>query len=95
MVVIGALIEKEIGVEAFQHIHTLKGVEYVFVETGRSDDLFENKQFGGFGEASILTLLVADQEKDNVFSALKTLCGLDEYPLGEIFMEENIIRSTL
>ena len=50
-VAIGALIEKNLGMSKFKEISELKGVEYAFVETGRSNDLFQEKQFGQFGEA--------------------------------------------
>jgi len=95
MIVICALIEKEIGLQAFQNIQVLKGVEYAYLETGRSDDLFQNKQFGGFGEAAVMTLLVKEEEKENVFSALQNLCTLDEVALGEIFISQPALRTSL
>ena len=53
---IGALVEKEHGLSAYNDISSLKGVLYAFLETGRSNDLFSEKQFGEFGEAAILTM---------------------------------------
>ena len=95
MVVIGTLIEKNAGLNVFQQIHTLEGVEYAFVETARSDDLFNEKQFGGFGEATILTLLVSDSQKEKVFNALQNLCGLERNEIGQIFMNQAVMKSTL
>lgn len=95
MVVIGTLIEKEAGINVFEQIQTLEGVEYAFVETARSDDLFQEKQFGGFGEAAVLTLLVADVQKDKVFNALQNLCGLEKNEIGQIFMNQAVMKSTL
>ena len=59
----------------------MEGVEYAFVETARSDDLFNEKQFGGFGEATILTLLVSDSQKEKVFNALQTFAAWKEMKL--------------
>ena len=43
---------------------------YAFLETGRSNDLFSEKQFGEFGEAAILTMVVEAKEKNNVLERL-------------------------
>ena len=56
---IGALVEKEYGQLVKDKISQVKGVEYVFFATGRSNDLFDQKQFGSFGEASIITIIAA------------------------------------
>ena len=63
-VAIGALIEKNLGMSKFKEISEFKGVEYAFVETGRSNDLFQERQFGQFGEASIMTIIVQNKFKD-------------------------------
>ena len=62
---IGALVEKEQGLSAYNDISSSKGVLYAFLETGRSNDLFSEKQFGEFGEAAILTMVVEAKEKSN------------------------------
>ena len=43
---IGALLEKEYGQLVKDEVSKLEGVDYVFFATGRSSDLFEEKQFG-------------------------------------------------
>ena len=63
---IGALVEKQYGQVVKDKILQIKGVEYVFFATGRSDDLFEQKQFGNFGEAAIITI-IADEAKKKVY----------------------------
>ena len=42
---IGALVEKEYGQIVKDEVSQIAGVEYVFFATGRSNDLFEQKQF--------------------------------------------------
>ena len=54
---IGALVEKEYGQIVKDEISEIAGVEYVFYATGRSNDLFDEKQFGSYGEASIITVI--------------------------------------
>ena len=60
---IGALVERDYGPKVKDEVLQLDGVDYVFYATGRSDDLFEQKQFGNFGEAAIITILVEEEHK--------------------------------
>ena len=62
---IGALVEKQIGDGAYKKIYDLNGVEYVVLETGRSNDLFASRQFGEFGEAALVTVIVESSKKDH------------------------------
>ena len=68
LVAIGVLIEKNLGMSKFQKSLNLR-VEYAFVETGRSNDLFQDRQFGQFGEASII-MIVQNKFKDEVMQTL-------------------------
>ena len=61
---IGALVQKSIGNEALHKIIDCKGVEYAFMETGRSNDLFEDRQFGDFGEAAIMSIVAEKTAKE-------------------------------
>ena len=89
-VAIGALIEKNLGMSKFKEISELKGVEYAFVETGRSNDLFQEKQFGQFGEASIMTIIVQNKFKDEVMQLLAKHLDVLDSENGLIFQEKNI-----
>ena len=89
---IGALVEKEHGSSAYNDISTLKGVLYAFLETGRSNDLFSEKQFGEFGEAAILTMVVEAKEKNNVLEHLIKSLKIDEDGEGLVFEETNILK---
>ena len=89
-VAIGALIEKNLGMSKFKEISEFEGVEYAFVETGRSNDLFQEKQFGQFGEASIMTLIVQNKFKDEVMQLLAKHLNVLDSQSGLIFEEKNI-----
>ena len=92
---IGALIEKQYGQLVKDEVSQLEGVDYVFYATGRSNDLFDDKQFGSYGEASIITVIVEQACKDDVFEQLFTLCELHTKKSGVVYMSNPIARSTL
>ena len=89
---IGALVAKSVGDGVYEKIYNLDGVEYVFLETGRSNDLFSDRQFGEFGEAALLSVVVKSKEKDDVFSQIFELLGLDEASVGLMFEEKPITQ---
>ena len=89
---IGALVAKSVGDGVYEKIYNLDGVEYVFLETGRSNDLFSDRQFGEYGEAALLSLVVKSEEKDDVFSQIFELLGLDEASVGLMFEEKPITQ---
>ena len=92
---IGALVEKEYGQLVKDEISQVKGVEYVFFATGRSNDLFDQKQFGSFGEASIITIIAEEACKDDVFDQLFSLCELHTKKSRVVYMSNPIARSTV
>ena len=89
---IGALVEKEDGLRAYNDISNSNGVLYAFLETGRSDDLFSEKQFGEFGEAAILSMVLEAKEKDNVLDRLVKSLNLDKNGEGLVFEETTILK---
>ena len=89
---IGALVEKEHGSSAYNDVSSLKGVLYAFLETGRSNDLFSEKQFGEFGEAAILTMVVEEKEKNNVLERLVQSLDIDANGEGLVFEETDILK---
>ena len=89
---IGALVEKEHGLSAYNDISSSKGVLYAFLETGRSNDLFSNKQFGEFGEAAILTMVVEAKEKNNILEHLVQSLNIDQNGEGLVFEESDILK---
>ena len=89
---IGALVKKEHGLSAYDDISSSKGVLYAFLETGRSNDLFSEKQFGEFGEAAILSMVVEVNEKSNVLDRLVKSLNLDKNGEGLVFEETAILK---
>tara|TARA_B100000575_G_C22670521_1_gene409067 strand:+ start:99 stop:401 length:303 start_codon:yes stop_codon:yes gene_type:complete len=89
---IGALVEKEHGLSAYNDVSSSEGVLYAFLETGRSNDLFSEKQFGEFGEAAILTMVVEAKEKNKVLERLVKSLNIDENGEGLVFEENDILK---
>ena len=89
---IGALIEKDNGLAAYGDISKYDGVIYALLETGRSNDLFSEKQFGEFGEAAILTLIVDAEQKNQVLENLVKNLGLNEKDQGLVFEETALLK---
>ena len=87
---IGALVAKGVGDGVYEKIYTIDGVEYIFLESGRSKDLFSDRQFGEYGEAALLSIVVKSKNKDDVFSQIYELLGLDEASVGLMFEEKPI-----
>jgi hypothetical protein len=89
---IGALIEKENGLTAYDDISNSNGVIYAILETGRSNDLFSEKQFGEFGEAAILTLVIEAKQKNQILEDLARNLGLNEKDQGLVFEETTLLK---
>ena len=87
---IGAHVAKGVGDEIYEKIYKLDGVEYVILESGRSNDLFSDRQFGEYGEAALLSIIVKSKNKDDVFSQIFELLGLDQASVGIMFEEKPI-----
>ena len=87
---IGAQVAKGIGDQVYEKIYRLDGVEYIFLESGRSKDLFSDRQFGEYGEAALLSVIVKSKDKDEVFSQVFKLLGLDEASVGLMFEDKPI-----
>ena len=92
---IGAFVKKEYGHTIKEKVSQLTGVDYVFYATGRTNDLFEEKQFGSFGEVAIVTIVVEDEQKESVFDKLFELCDLHQEKNGIIYMGAPITKCSV
>ena len=92
---IGALVQKSVGNEALHKIVDCEGVEYAFMETGRSNDLFQERQFGDFGEAAVITVIAKEASKDEVMKTLHNYCNLEHLLNGLVFAEKPLIKTSL
>ena len=90
IVEIGSMISLNLGTKLFDILKEDDKVVYVFIETGRSEDLFDDKQFGEFGEASILTVLVEEDDKDEIFTKIHEAADLDKKDSGLLFTGQQI-----
>ncbi len=94
LVEIGALLHKDYGQKVLETLNDFNGIKSVVVETGRSSDLFEEKQFGEFGEAAIVTIIADSSEKEKIFDAVYSVCELGGHQSGLVFMGSDIIKSS-
>ena len=81
-----ALVEKNYGQKILEEMKSSPGVLQILNAAGRSSDLFENKQFGAFGEAAIVTIVADDTQKDNIFNKVFHLCDLKNKSNGIVLM---------
>ena len=87
---IGALVEKATGDQAYEKIYDIDGVEYVVLETGRSNDLFASRQFGEFGEAALMTVIAQSAKKDQVLTKMYDVLGVGEASVGLIYEDKPV-----
>ena len=87
---IGALVEKAAGDRAYDKIYSIDGVEYVVLETGRSNDLFASRQFGEFGEAALMTIIAQSAKRDQVLTKMYDVLGIGEASVGLIYEDKPI-----
>ena len=92
---IGALVHKDCGPAVLEAMRGTEGVAATMIETGRSNDLFDDRQFGEYGEASIITIIADEEHKTAVFDRLYGACNLFDNSQGIIFMTEPVIRTSL
>ena len=87
-----ALVEKNYGQKILEEMNSTPGVLQILNAAGRSDDLFENKQFGDFGEAAIVTIIAEDKQKEKIFDRVFNLCDLKNNNNGIVLMTKSQIK---
>ncbi len=80
-----AMVHKDYGQKVIDLMHEQDGVENIIVSYGRSSDLFDDKQFGEFGEAAYITILTDNKHKELIFNKLFDICDLNIKHTGIIF----------
>ena len=68
---LGSMLSLKVGKAVYDELEKDDRVTYVFLETGRSDDLFEERQFGSFGEAAVLTVIVDKKDEKDIYETSK------------------------
>ena len=66
----------EVGHKIYDALINDDKIQLMFLETGRSHDLFEEKQFGEFGEASILSIIFWKKAEQNILTKVNQPDGL-------------------
>jgi hypothetical protein len=94
VVEIGALVQKDFGPKVLEALSEDEGVKSISVETGRSGDLFDEKQFGEFGEAAIVTILADSRVKDAIFNKIYQVCELHSSRQGLVFMTPDVLKTS-
>ena len=87
-----ALVEKDYGQKILEEMNSAPGVLQILNAAGRSDDLFEDKQFGTFGEAAIVTIVADDKQKDKIFDQVYSLCDLKNNNNGIVLMTKSQLK---
>ena len=90
LVEIGSMTSLEVGQKIYDALIDDDKVQLMFLETGRSHDLFEDKQFGEFGEASILSIIVNEEDQENIFQKVYEHAGLNQRDQGIIVVNKKI-----
>ena len=84
-----ALVEKNYGQKILEEMNSSPGVLQILNAAGRSDDLFDNKQFGTFGEAAIVTIVADDKQKEKIFDKVYNMCDLKNKNNGIVLMTKS------
>ena len=87
-----ALVEKNYGQKILEEMKDSTGVIQILNAAGRSNDLFEDKQFGNFGEAAIVTIVADDKQKDKIFDQVYSLCDLKNNNNGIVLMTKSQLK---
>ena len=73
-------------------MNSTPGILQILNAAGRSSDLFENKQFGDFGEAAIVTIIAEDKQKEKIFDRVFNLCDLKNKNNGIVLMTKSQLK---
>ena len=87
-----ALVEKNYGQKILEEMQGSPGVLQILNAAGRSSDLFEEKQFGTFGEAAIVTIVADEKEKEKIFDKVFHLCDLKNNNNGIVLMTKSQLK---
>ena len=91
LVEIGSMTSLRAGQKVYDALKDDDKVQLMFLETGRSNDLFEEKQFGEFGEAAVLTVIVDKNDQQEIFDRIFEHSELYEKDQGIISLNAKII----
>jgi len=82
---IGAFMHKGAGLELMNELHGDKKILGIYVEAGRTEDLFAFREFGSASENDIVTILVENRHAKKIFDLICSKIGLDRPQRGMVF----------
>lgn len=88
----GAMLSLAAANRVLEALKSDKGTVFAFLELGRSNDLFEEKQFGEYGEAGFLTVIVDKKLQTETFENIYEAANLATDNVGLIFMGRQILQ---
>ena len=91
LVEICSMTSLNVGRNVYEVLKDDDKVQFVFLETGRSNDLFDEKQFGEFGEAANLTVIVDENDQSEIFDRIFEHAGLHEKDQGIVSMNSKVL----
>ena len=91
LVEIGSMTSLRAGQKVYDALKDDDKVQFVFIETGRSNDLFDEKQFGEFGEAAVLTVIVDENDKSEIFDRIFELADLHDKDQGIVSLNTTVV----
>ena len=91
LVEICSMTSLNVGRNVYEVLKDDDKVQFVFLETGRSNDLFDEKQFGEFGEAANLTVIVDENHKSEIFDRIFEQAELHEKDQGIVSVNSKVL----
>ena len=92
---LGALVHKAHTDIILEALGNHPAVVVAFVAGGRSNDLFEDKEFGDYGEASIITVISEEDSSGKVLDLIHSVSGLQQSAEGIVFAGKPLVRCSL
>ena len=92
---LGSMLSLKVGKAVYDELEKDDRVTYVFLETGRSNDLFEERQFGSFGEAAVLTVIVDKKNEKDVFEKIYETSKLNQEDNGIQYTVSSLTKTSL
>ena len=82
---IGAFMHKGEGLRLMNELHGDDKILGIYVEAGRTEDLFAFREFGSASENDIVTILVEARHATKIFDLVCGKIGLDKPQSGMVF----------
>ena len=91
---LGSMLSLKVGKVVYEELESDDRVTYVFLETGRSNDLFEDRQFGEFGEAAVLTVIVDKKDEKEIFEKIYETSKLSQEDNGIQYTSSSLVKTS-